>query len=645
MKTTTPKTLLLLLSMGISGQVLAKTYTYPAIYPFVPMDQQKIYEDVKRVSEDSEFIRNFNDIINQDLSKAKTKHKPWTSSYWPLSKGTIADPYEKDKISYYVDTDWYDWEKNYDKFQDRIKEKLANVDNLSEEELAKLAPSEKYDLLLGDKGFDLTKRLWEYMRTWGKKKEWGFIKKTRDANGDVVMDENGRPKLQLFLVGEDALTLAQKFVTWGWFKNTKEAFKNAYQLQDSLSVKNALTLVDAGMYDTVDDAFMEALDMAKEQAKNYKLSKKSKLIAAWEGICNGWSTAAGVVPRPRKAVDFTLKNGKKLKFYPEDIKGLVSLYWVNSLAQDGLKVDKNGNYQGGGTVSAGLRCNLKNAKKDVWGRKYDHKADPFNKDHSPRCVGVHPAVWHLGLVNIIGKQQRSFVVERKVGEEVDNHPMYSYKMKYFNPNTGRSKDSLHKNIEPINDEDQFLQFRNKNAKYIVGVETTMTYLDYMKPDRKETNSEKDDEEVDKKMYYDLELDENYNIVGGQWRAVKVGAPVETSGSAARRNRLNHNQPDFFWTVTKKASWDDSKDITKLFSTDKTVTKWKDTTAAPPVSWLAKAQSYHDFYYQQIFQWGNGRKCTMVNKETGKFTDIACEMETNRPQPFINVLKVLVNKSK
>ena len=59
-------------------------------------------------------------------------------------------------------------------------------------------------------------------------------------------------------------------------------------------------------------------------------------------------------------------------------------------------------------MSAGLRCNLKNPKKDAWGRFYDDQPDPFNKDHSPRCVGVHPAIWHLGLVNLIGKQDNTY---------------------------------------------------------------------------------------------------------------------------------------------------------------------------------------------------------------------------------------------
>jgi hypothetical protein len=642
LKQITSKTLLIVLAMTLSGHTLAKRYKYPNIYPFVPVDQSKIYGDVERVTEDKEFIKNFFDIIDQKLSKAKTTTKPWTSTYWPLSKGTIADPYEKSAVSYYLDTDWYDWKKNYKKFQYRKKGKLLKTDLMTEAQLARLAPSEKYDLLLGDIGYDLSDRLWEYMKGWGSKKENAFLKRLSDSQVALyTYTDYINPDTNAHVT---ALSLAQKFVTWEWFKTVKEAFEKSYQLQGGVDVENALTMVEAGIYNSVEEAYPEALQMAKDNIDNYVLVKKNSRIAAWEGICNGWSTAAGIVPRPRKAVSFKLPNGKNLKFYPEDIKGLVALYWVNSMIQDNLKVDENGTYKEGGTLSAGMRCNLESAKKDYWGRKYDHKADPFNKDHSPRCVGVHPATWHMGLVNLIGKQGRSFVVERKVGPAVDNHPMYKYQMKYFNPNSGRTRKKLKDNIEKISRKDQFKKFRNENSKYIVGVQTTMTYLDYARPGRATTNSEKDDEEINKRMYYDLELDADYNIVGGQWRAVKVGTPQQRPDSKMKP-RVNYNQPDFFWTVTKRASWDDVNDETGMFKSEKDLSAWTDKTLAPPSSWKTTAKSFHSFNYDQTFFLLTGKKCNVRDLTTNKIRKVSCEYSTNRPQPLINVLKTLIERSK
>src|SRR5690606_31512149 len=148
------------------------------------------------------------------------------------------------------------------------------------------------------------------------------------------------------------------------------------------------------------------------------------------------------LPRPERTVHFRLPNGKYLKFYPSDIKGLASLMWAHSLIQDNLVIDDTGSVMPGsnaGVLSQGLRCNDKDAETDEWGRYYDSKPDPFadTDEIEPRCVGVHPAIWHLALVNIIGKQKRSFVVERKVTHEVDNHPMARYKFKYFEPFDGK----------------------------------------------------------------------------------------------------------------------------------------------------------------------------------------------------------------
>ena len=66
---------------------------YPEIYPFVPFDSNYIYERVERISEDSKFERNIYDMVEAGLASAKTKTQPWMSTYWPLNKGLIADPY------------------------------------------------------------------------------------------------------------------------------------------------------------------------------------------------------------------------------------------------------------------------------------------------------------------------------------------------------------------------------------------------------------------------------------------------------------------------------------------------------------------------------------------------------------------------
>ena len=395
-------TLIASIFLGIllfSTGAMSDRYSYPAVYPFVPADKAKIYGDVKTVTEDPDFIYNFQEIISKGLSKARTSEKPWTSSYWPLAKGTIADPYENSILGYNLDLGWIDWENNYDSLKKRREKVHPTVLQLEQKDLDKLAASEKYDLLLGDTSFDLTNRLVDYMYGWGSAKENSFITK-------------------IIHTGEDSLQLAQEYISNNWYSSVEDAFKNSWNLKGTLSAEYALDLVQQRKYSNATDAFAEALEKAAKESENYVLAQKNSRMAAWEGICNGWSTAAGLVPRPRKTVSFDIGNGKKLNFYPADIKGLISLYYVNSLIQDGAWIDENtGLPKTQGTVSAGLRCNIK-ASKDIFGRYYDSEDDPFNGGRDTRCAGVHPATWHLGLVNLIGKQDRSFIVERKLDQQL-----------------------------------------------------------------------------------------------------------------------------------------------------------------------------------------------------------------------------------
>ena len=245
------------------------TVRYPAVYPFVPADTGKIYTDVKTVTEDASFVRNFQSMVRQNLSKAKTSSKPWTSSYWPLSKGTIADPYENSNLGYMLDLGWIDWEDNYSSLKKRQEEKLPGVMSWEQKDLDKLAPSEKYDLLIGDNSFDLSKRLIKYMHDWGSAKENSFITKVN-------------------LVGNDSLELAKQYIDAGYYSSIEDAFRNSWNLKDTLSAKSALNLVERKRYNSSEDAFAEALRIAESEAKDYVLEKKNSRMAAWEGICNGW---------------------------------------------------------------------------------------------------------------------------------------------------------------------------------------------------------------------------------------------------------------------------------------------------------------------------------------------------------------------
>lgn len=652
-KNVTAVSMLAVLSIS-SFQALAEEARkpYPEIYPFVPFTTQKITEDVKRISEDTNFVQNIYDMHVAGLFAGKTHkvnangekedYQPWTSTYWPLNKGLIADPNPTKNVWNPLNArSTFDWKFNYKKLKSRQKSVHARINDkdrngkwiFDDDALAnQLAASEKYDLLLGDLSFNLTTRIWSYMYKWGAKKENGFL-----ASFDVV--------------GGGALDLAKQMVSEGQYENVEDALPKAIELRGGLTEHLAEEMVKQGKYASVVEALEEAKNMAIAEAKNYVPKKKNTLMATWEGICHGWSTAAGIVARPRKSVTFNLKDGRELKFYPDDLKGLAAYLWANSLIQDGKwnPVDEQGNSltdeKGneavtGGIIMQGLRCNDKKPKTDEWGRYYDAAPDFFSKKLEPRCVGVHPATWHMGLVNVIGKQGRSFIVERKVKASVDNHPMAAYKMEFFNPYTG-DYGNLAESVKPLDDGDQFINFRNPEAKMVVGVKTTMTYMDWEVPARKSTDKESFDSPKDVEMLYDLELDADGNIIGGQWRTTEVGKNFLNIGA-------DHTQPDFFWVVTKH--WRRAGEIKNqsraYFEPLENLSTWNaEKGELPGEDWKAAAQIAHAFEYKQTHDMGWNEKCEAVNtKKKGPIIEVPCEHKTNRPQPLVNVVNELIKLS-
>lgn len=592
------------------------------IYPFAPYSTQKINERVSALAEDNNPIYNFNEIIRKRLSRRTTTsainkgQQAWMSTYWPLNQGMIANPY-KPKASINVVREYLRWKPHYNKLSKRIKKDLPKWRSFDQEKLDKMSPSEKYDLLLGDENFTMTKKVVKYMHDWGSKKENAFL-------------------TQIDKVGQNTLIVADNYVTNEWlngderpFTDRQEALPLAIKNKGGISDAIAKYLMDEGKAYTYEEALKKATPIAKREQHNYVIKKKNNLMASWEGICHGWSTAAGIVPRPNKIVTFRLDNGRKLRFYPDDLKALASYMFANSKIQDSRITDKNTGKKTGGILMQGLRCNDSKPGVDPWGRFYDDRKDAFSDKLEPRCVGVHPAIWHLSLVNIIGNQGRSFVVERKISEGVDNHPMHGYKAEYFNPYTGKYDGRIQDMIMPITKKDQFVKFRNPEATHIIGVRMTMTYLNWKRPKRESFDSKSKDEMRDIEMIYDLELDKNMNIVGGQWRAVEKGR-----GFMQTKER---KQPDFFWVVTKEHK--------PFFKGNDSLPSW-DGTSLPPKEYLQASikstyQTYPTYHDRCEVE---KKKTTKLNKNLPKYLKVNCQHNWDKPQPLIDVVRVLIKRS-
>jgi hypothetical protein len=232
---------------------------------------------------------------------------------------------------------------------------------------------------------------------------------------------------------------------------------------------------------------------------SWKLGDKAQLMGSvptWRGICDGWSSASQMMPRPKKKILLQSPQGLPLTFYPEDIKALGSLLYS--------RTQKN-------VIFLGKRC-------------FSNIIGVFNSS----CDEINPASFHSALINRVGRMKKSFIADVSPGTEVWNYPVNSYDISYFNVFTDEESKDFREAIEVFVKKNRFNKFhrRHKNTAFIVGVRATVRFTDMRPANLFETDGSSMDKFLDKEYFYDLELDSNYNILGG-----------ETASA---------NLPDFIW---------------------------------------------------------------------------------------------------
>lgn len=230
-------------------------------------------------------------------------------------------------------------------------------------------------------------------------------------------------------------------------------------------------------------------------------------IETWFGLCHGWAAASYMNKRPRKLIEVRLPSGQLLPFYPDDLKALSTIAWGNG------RFAKR--FLGG-------RCDEKNPKVDENGRVI-----------SDVCLDTNPATWHVTMLNRVGIDGKPFVMDAVYDYEVWNHPIVSYKMKYFNPNT-RKEGSLEDSMIPISKfkSDKFKKYRAPQAASVVGVMMDVTYITEIAASEKKFDEESHDQKTTVEYVYDIEIDAEGKIIGGEW--------------------YQNAHPDFLWSPEEKA---------------------------------------------------------------------------------------------
>jgi hypothetical protein len=315
------------------------------------------------------------------------------------------------------------------------------------------------------------------------------------------------------------------------------------------------------------------------------------MITLWSGVCHGWSPASLNLPRPKNAFSVVSPLGRTINFFPADVRALGTFLWGKST--DGGMIHFKGN-----------RCDP-NPKADKNGRLVD-----------PRCFDVNPAFFHILMTNQIGRFQRGFIMNRAYEASVWNQPVHGYKIGYYkvtdrSASSGSSLQSAKIMARQLK-YDPFRQYRAPETVTIVGVEANIKWTHEIHPDHSRTNSGKDDDRKELTLHYDLELDANDNIVGGEWREFEqIAAPTVAE-------QVKYTHPDFVWLTPP------GMHMTSVADAKIKNVEWDGTTPVP-ASIAAAAKEAASFVQNE----------TVDNK--------VVRMPT--PQPLAKVVDVLISLSR
>ena len=404
---------------------------------------------------------------NPELDEGSASSEPWSGSYWPDILGGIASHY-RDHTTF---GDQIRFALRYGIGGSRVKRDFRRVDtnleSLSEEEInRKLSPTEKYDLLLGNRNFDFTRAVLADIDFRSK-----YLKRTRMKDGADRSDE--------------------------------DQFDG---------INNNLH------YSDVQDAYSRF-----DQQVLYRYWKKrGDSLSYWFGICDGWSPASIALPRPAKPVTVTGMLGHRITFYPDDLKALGSYLFART--NNDYMASMNYHFAGRPCAEGG-----------------SPSLDDSGYVRDFRCNDLDPGLWHLVLLNRIGIDRMGFVMDADNNKKINNHPIGAYQLRYFNPATGR-EGSIQESMVSIRQvRDGYSVRRNPNAAFLLGVRSRVSFRFYQWPEaarHRFYDSEADDEVREKTYVYDLEVDRNGKILGGEWGDRSNEDPEESVNYA--------DQPDFIW---------------------------------------------------------------------------------------------------
>lgn len=330
--------------------------------------------------------------------------------------------------------------------------------------------------------------------------------------------------------------------------------------QDSLD-----NLSPAEKYDMLvgDKSFGLTRRMISEGQGYYSSSHR---VESWMGICHGWAPASFSFARPKAVVTLPSADGQKtLNFYPADIKALGSLLFA--------KVNIPRNFDRG-LRFVGRRCEYERLNRsDSQGHHaWNVNSSAGDTQLANDCLfDLNPSTWHLTMVNQVGSQHRSFIMDARNDRQVWNHPIVSYRYDYFNPETHAVVGTLGEakvNVAQFQ-HDIWKNYRSAKtlgqATSVAGVHMEVTYRIETTPNH---SLQAADATATVEYFYDLELDSSGKPIGGVW--------------------YKDTYPDFVWDFAPSVHPWGRGDFT-IYNSDSRNVTWN-ADGAVPAAWLPGAQA-------------------------------------------------------
>jgi hypothetical protein len=338
-----------------------------------------------------------------------------------------------------------------------------------------------------------------------------------------------------------------RYSTGDWFSDYWEAIRSYSQPEEWLSLdlsseleksKSITNWSPSEKYDlSVKDEKFSLTNQQKKEGEWY-LNEKGE-VEGWMGLCHGWAPASIMVKQPEKVVEWMGPRGVSIKWYPNDIKALVTLAWANGSWASNF---------------VGRRCEQKKLTKY-----------PNGRIKNGACFDNNPATFHLALANFVGIARSSFIMDKAYDYQVWNQPIISYDFTFFNPTDHEKKSQEWEEVAVKYDaefkkKDRFQEpltrgkfkegeslrsalwtSQDAHIDKVVGVIATVEYLVETVPP--EFGPEAGENFSAREVYlYDLELvEENgkWRITGGEW--------------------YQNNHPDFLFVPQKNSKprnyWD------------------------------------------------------------------------------------------